>query len=456
MKTKILSLILSLVMVITMVPKLELNVSADDSTITDEQGIKYKLNDDGTATVLGLPEKCPSGSNWNVVIPTEINGCRVTIIADNAFNSSAKSGYRGKEITVSFQSSNYLEIIGERAFEECRTPAGKIIFNNLKELGRLAFWRCRFAGIGASSLEDDGEYDSDDDAPHVSIEFSERLTKLGEHAFYGTYGLKEVKLSNEGLTDLNRAFESCFNLKKINLPNTLQKINTREFRECLSLRLTELPAGITEIGVNAFEACRQINIRKIPDNVSVLRYETFKYCHNMTHLELSPKLKRINPDVFYGSGIKSLNMPGVEIISDSAFFGCRNLASINSEKGSGIVNLPNSVNFIGEKAFNGCYAIKSVNIPASVKVIKANAFSSCSIENIIISPDVILEEVGDEFIVNRYAVVNVYIHCGDDKAEEKRLTDLLTRAVQSSKLNIINHPHESGRCLATDNNCGEF
>ena len=39
MKTKILSLILSLVMVITIVPKLELNVSADCSTITDEQGI---------------------------------------------------------------------------------------------------------------------------------------------------------------------------------------------------------------------------------------------------------------------------------------------------------------------------------------------------------------------------------------------------------------------------------
>ena len=236
----------------------------------------------------------------------------------------------------------------------------------------------------------------------------------------------------------------------------MQKINRREFARCVSLRLTELPAGITEIGSNAFEECRQINIRKIPGNVSDIRTRAFQNTNNMTHLELSPKLKRIDPNVFYGSGIKSLNMPGVEIISDSAFFGCENLASINSEKGSGIVNLPNSVNFIGEKAFDDCYAIKSVNIPASVKVIKANAFSSCSIENIIISPDVILEEVGDKSLVNRFAVVNVYIHCGDNKAEEERLTALLTNGALPYKLNIINHPYESGRCLATDNNCGEF
>lgn len=46
---------------------------------------------------------------------------------------------------------------------------------------------------------------------------------------------------------------------------------------------------------------------------------------------------------------------------------------------------------------------------------------------------------------------------GDNEAEEKRLTAMLEKDPSPTRsVKIINHPYESGRCLDTDNNCGEF
>ena len=69
------------------------------------------------------------------------------------------------------------------------------------------------------------------------------------------------------------------------------------------------------------------------------------------------------------------------------------------------------------------------------------AFWACSLQNIVISPNSRLEKVDPQCLYYRNPEdgATAHIHCGDNKAEEERLTALLTNGVLPYKLNIINH-----------------
>ena len=340
MKTKILSLILSLVMVITIVPKLELNVSADCSTITDEQGIVYKLNSDGTATVCRQDERICG----TIVIPLEISGHRVTNIESEAFS-------------------------------ECKKNLNSVIIK-------------------------------------------------------------------ANLTHLNCAFSGCFNLESLELPDSLKRINNAEFVRCSELRTVgKLPDGIISIGRSAFEGCFKLTLEKIPDGVRAIRSNTFSGCREITKLNLPANLIDIDDNAFTNSFVESLTMPSVENIGNGAFKSCPSLSAINAEEGSGIINFPKNLKFIGREAFFNCYRIQSLNIPASLNEMGEKAFWACSLQNIVISPNSRLEKVDPQCLYYRNPEdgATAHIHCGDNKAEEERLTALLTNGVLPYKLNIINH-----------------
>ena len=585
MKTKVLPVILSLVMAITMGLKSKLDVSAVnvEGSMVDEQGVAFTLYDDGTATVLGPIDRPAYGTKF--VIPAEINGYRVTEIADKAFdigrldskvysyslddfdypNTNNKAMY---SVTVEFQSPNYIEIIGERAFCGCDIPAGEIILDYLEKLEDGAFYGCNFANGRARDIYeyyDPNAYD-DFEFNSVTIDISKSsLTTLGCETFTCCRGLREVRLP-ENLSNLNNAFNCCYDLEVFKIPASVTKLNNDEFYWCRRAKLNELPPELTEIGTSAFQCCENLGFKKIPDSVVKIKSMAFANTRFKDgELTLSSGLKNIETRMFEYSELEKLNIPdtvevlgfcmaanskikcinssidgeinlpssvetikslafidceniesvnirnGVRSIYTGAFAGCPNLRTVNDLKNSGIANIPEGVEIIGRRegysAFGGlffrCPGIKVVNLPRSLKRIEEEAFLNCNLEainapmgskvlnlpenleyigyrafegckfeevnispsvneirgsafadcplkNIIISPNSCLERYYSE------EIANVYIHCGDDKAEEKRLTDLLTRAVQPSKLNIINHPYESGRCLATDNNCGEF
>ena len=77
-----------------------------------------------------------------------------------------------------------------------------------------------------------------------------------------------------------------------------------------------------------------------------------------------------SPWVSCGDYIKSIVIEsGVTSIGNSAFYGCKNLAS---------VMIPNSVKTIGDETFCGCKALASVTIPDSVIKIGSSVFEDCT------------------------------------------------------------------------------
>ena len=89
-------------------------------------------------------------------------------------------------------------------------------------------------------------------------------------------------------------------------------------------------------------------------------------------------VKAIDRWVFKGSkDLVNVEIPGsVELIGDEAFCGCENLTS---------VTIPDSVEFVGEKAFAGCKNLKSVVIGRRVREIESSTFEKCaSIQSVTI------------------------------------------------------------------------
>lgn len=81
----------------------------------------------------------------------------------------------------------------------------------------------------------------------------------------------------------------------------------------------------------------------------------------------SKDMKRL---IFAPKDIKEYTIPnGVEIICDRAFEGCLHLKSIT---------IPDSIVFVGDFAFSGCRLLEIVTIPSSVEFIGMYAFWCCS------------------------------------------------------------------------------
>jgi hypothetical protein len=113
------------------------------------------------------------------------------------------------------------------------------------------------------------------------------------------------------------------------------------------LKEVTIPNSVTEIGGSAFYGCSGLIQVAIPNSVSSIDDAAFMSCTSLTSVTI-------------GNSVTS--------IGDYAFYCCYNLQH---------VNLPESMTEIGDYAFSGCCNLSGLlTIPAGVKTVKSNAFSS--------------------------------------------------------------------------------
>ena len=117
-------------------------------------------------------------------------------------------------------------------------------------------------------------------------------------------------------------YSHCGTLKSVILPNSVRVIGRHAFDSCGSLESAVLPDGLVEVGDYAFRLCHCLHIPRIPD----------------------PVVK----------------------IGDGAFDSCK---------------LPESLAFtnvieIGGAAFNQCWGLRCITIPAETRTIGTFAFSA--------------------------------------------------------------------------------
>ncbi len=168
----------------------------------------------------------------------------------------------------------------------------------------------------------------------------------------------------------------------------------------------EIPSGITEIGDFAFARTGLIKIN-IPAGVERIGYAAFYHCDDLQEVTIPDTVTEIEPSAFDHTAWMQnwTNQVGQDylIVGDGillAYSGKNSIVVIpdgvkrigygvfKDHTGITAVNLPESLEVIGEEAFAGCRNLKTVNGGGGVSEIRDRAFQDCILSKVTITENV--------------------------------------------------------------------
>lgn len=94
----------------------------------------------------------------------------------------------------------------------------------------------------------------------ISFKNATYLKTIGESAFSGCTGIKEIVLPSSVEQISFGAFQSCSSLERVKLNSGISSIPKQAFRNCSSLYDLEIPESVTSIAENAFNGCDKLVI----------------------------------------------------------------------------------------------------------------------------------------------------------------------------------------------------
>ena len=413
-------------------------VSAGAETFGD---YTYTVLGDGTVEITEYNGE----SDAELVIPSELDGKKVTSIGEAAFGFA--------EIT-SVTIPDGVTSIGDKAFRHCTSLETVSVPDSVKTIGNYAFNECGALALinipqGVASI---GDYAFWYCYTLASIEFPASVTSIGEDVFAECYGLEEILvdsanknyasvdgvLFNKNMTELIMYPSAKAGTSYI-VPSTVTKLGGYAFADCIPLTSITLPEGLTKIGHYAFYWCENLKTITIPEKVTTIGDYAFWYDCSLTDIEVDADNKNyasvdgvlyskdMTEIVAYPLGktassydipdgvktiangaftnaaeIETITIPaGVTSIGDYAFSDCATLKAITIPDGVismgdyafawchelKSADIADSVKSIGEYCFDWCYALETANVPKGITVIEDFTFGNCKSLKSIIIPD---------------------------------------------------------------------
>lgn len=211
------------------------------------------------------------GDAESVVVPTEINGCPITTINQDAFSGNEKI----RSVTI----SEGITQIDAHAFSNCVNLKSVSIRDGMLTIGDRAFEGC-------SSL--------------TTVVLPDSATSLGEYVFYECRALKDVTLS-AGLTELpDYAFSECSALERVTLPSGIRTLGAGVFQNCTCLSSANLD-HLTGLGRYCFQKTALTEVT-IPGSVKEIPEYCFWLCSYLVDITLENGVERICNDAFSQCG----------------------------------------------------------------------------------------------------------------------------------------------------------
>ena len=382
------------------------------------------------------------GNSATYVIPSEIDGKRVTQIGYDAFNDCTEL----TSITI----PDGVTCIGNSAFSYCTSLETVTIPNSVTQIYPRAFYDCTLlkevtipASVTSIGNEAFGYYyvrDSSETkkADGFKINYvnntrghwyaikngftdgtcfvvnelddgtaeitgyagnsatcvipdeihGKKVTRIGENAFRDRTELTSVTIPDSVKYIFDRAFSNCTSLETVTIPNSVTDIYSRAFYNCTSLKEVTIPASVTDIGDEAFGYYRYEDTweSKKVDGFKI-NYVKNTYGHYYaTENGFSDEACLLTNELNDGT-LEISKYAGNSATSATYVIP----GEINGKKVTQIgdsaftvctsltsVTIPDGVTSIDEAAFWGCTSLTSVTIPDSVTSIKSKAFFNCT------------------------------------------------------------------------------
>ena len=327
---KIISLLLSLAMLLTITSGLNLTAYADVQTGKCGDNVTYSLDTStGVLTISGTGDMADYSGYDDILFYRNSN--IKSVIIENSVTSVGDSAFEYCTNLTSVKIPNSVTSIGLGAFSDCTSLTSIEVSDNNKNYASVdgvLFNKDKSELITYPAGKADSEY-----------VIPNSVTNIGDFAFYGCTSLTIVTIPNSVISILLGTFDDCTSLTSIDVEKDNPTYLSQDgvlFNKDKSELIT-YPAGKTD------------STYIIPDGVTIIAY-AFDSCKNLTRVTIPNSVTNI------GNG---------------AFEDCTSLTSIN---------IGNSVTSIGNDAFSGCTSLKDVYYTGSQsdwKKISIGSYNDC-------------------------------------------------------------------------------
>ncbi len=285
---KVLSLILSVVLIVSLLPTGVFSVVASAATTGTTGECSWTL--DGTVLTITGNGAMGNYNNTNNVSPWG------TAITEVVIESGVAS-------------------VGAYAFYRCTALKSISIPSSVKSIGSNAFYYC-------------------ESLPGVVI--PDGVTSIGSEAFYKCSKINEVVLPDSLVSIGKDAFSLC-RLTSITIPQNVSSIGAGAFSYCAVLTSIEVDENnstyyganncIIKKSTNALVA--GCNSSVIPDGVTSIEDDAFSGCSARVNITIPDSVTRIGGWAFSGSDFTSITLSkSVTYIAYGAFYLCSNLTDV--------------------------------------------------------------------------------------------------------------------------------
>ena len=217
----------------------------------------------------------------------------------------------------------------------------------------------------------------------TSVNISWGVTNVGNNAFRDHTNLTSVNIESTVTSIGWSAFQGCIGLTEIEIPNSVISIEGSAFEGCTGLTGVFIGSGVTSIGGRAFYGCTGLTSVMIPDNVISIEGRAFEGCTGLTGVNIGIGVTSIGGGAFQGC----TNLESINVLPANANLSSENGVLLNKDKTTlihypagrqGAYTVPNTVENIGDNAFNGSTGLTSIIISNSVINIGSSAFEGCT------------------------------------------------------------------------------
>ena len=265
----------------------------------------------------------------------------VKFISDDAF--------KGNSSLYIITLPESLRNIGHRVFDGC-TMLEEIRFNAIAmdDVNSMIFMNAGQFGEG------------------IKVAIGENVTKIPAGLFYSSSGswamkITAVEFSENSVCETigESAFFNAVFLENIVLPESLVNIGTAAFYNCSALTSISLPKSVVSIGERAFYNCT---------SATTVYYNAIEAddLTRSSNVFADVGVSKGGYEVVFGKDVKRI--PAYLFYSTPEF---NFVSSLNG------VQFSESVESIGEHAFDGCFKLVNLSFPKSLTRIEMDAFYNC-------------------------------------------------------------------------------
>lgn len=356
--------------------------------------VEYEVMKAGSASGEVRIEGTYRGKPVRGIADNAFKGCDTitSVILDENIEYIGKNAFNGCTNLQSITLPKSLKTIEQAAFKSCRALTSISIPDGVEVLPQEMFSYCRAlesVSLG-SGIKAIGAYAFSDCSALKTITIPDSVLVIGEYAFTANLALESVKIGKSLLQIGGYAFYRCETLTDLTFAANaeLSVIGEYAFSQCVKLAKVEFPNQLQEIGYAAFYDCGALANVEIPNSVCRVR----KFAFNATRI-YTDAVEAQKPLIFVDgwivactvkSRLWSVMQEGIRLDAfDGAFYEYeQDFVGIADETFSSCklldrINLPVSVAYLGEKAFQNSSVTTVTLANSSITEIGSYAFYKC-------------------------------------------------------------------------------